>query len=250
VIFMEEQTEQIKQRKLVLPGDELGYGVAGAGTYIDKGVIISKIIGLADEKNGTKFVIPLCGVYNPKKGDGVIGVVKDIVSSKWIVDINSPYTATLSLSDAVNEFIDLTKDDLTRYYDINDIIFAKVLNVSKNKSVSLTMKDKRCRKLYGGILIKVTPSKVPRIIGKKGSMVEMIKEKTNCQIVVGQNGVIWIKGENSRLAAEAILKVEGYAHKTGLTDKIKEFLDSKISEKSKEKKEEEYDIDIEIIEER
>jgi exosome complex component RRP4 len=81
-------------------------------------------------------------------------------------------------------------------------------------------------------------------------MVEMIKEKTNCQIVVGQNGVIWIKGENSRLAAEAILKVEGYAHKTGLTDKIKEFLETKISEKLKEKKEEEYDIDIEIIEER
>ncbi|MEM7816697.1 MAG: exosome complex RNA-binding protein Rrp4 [Candidatus Aenigmatarchaeota archaeon] len=247
----EKALERAKARRLVLPGEELGYGIAGSGTYIEKGVVVSKILGLADERNGTKFVIPLSGVYNPKRGDGVIGIIKDIVSSKWLVDINSPYLATLSLSDALNEFIDLTKEDLTKYYDINDVIFTKVLNVSRNKLVTLTMKEKRCRKLYGGTIIKVTPSKVPRIIGRKGSMVELIKEKTGCQIVVGQNGLIWIKGENKRLATEAILKIENYAHKVGLTDKIKEFLDAMLAkaEKRKEEKlkeEEPLDIDITI----
>ena len=246
----EKALEQAKARKLVLPGDEIGYGIAGSGTYIDKGVVVSKTLGLADEKNGTKFVIPLSGVYSPKKGDGVIGIIKDIVSSKWIVDINSPYLAALSLSDALNEFIDLTKNDLTRYYDIGDVIFTKVLNVSKNKLITLTMKDKRCRKLYGGIIIKVTPSKVPRIIGRKGSMVELIKEKTGCQIVVGQNGLIWIKGEHKRLAVEAILRIESYAHKVGLTDKIKEFLDAMLAKMNKAKqeriKEEELAIDVTI----
>lgn len=246
----EKALERAKARRLVLPGDELGYGIAGSGTYIDKGIVVSKILGLADERNGTKFVIPLSGVYNPKKGDGVIGIIKDIVSSKWIVDINSPYFATLSLSDALNEFIDLTKEDLTKYYDINDVIFTKVLNVSRNKLITLTMKEKRCRKLFGGTIIKVTPSKVPRIIGKKGSMVELIKEKTGCQIVVGQNGLIWIKGENKRLATEAILRIENYAHKVGLTDKIKEFLDAMLTkaEKRKEEKlrEEDQGLDIDI----
>ncbi|MBU5678310.1 MAG: exosome complex RNA-binding protein Rrp4 [Candidatus Aenigmatarchaeota archaeon] len=246
----EKALERAKARRLVLPGEELGYGIAGSGTYIEKGIVVSKILGLADERNGTKFVIPLSGVYNPKRGDGVIGIIKDIVSSKWLVDINSPYLATLSLSDALNEFIDLTKEDLTKYYDINDVIFTKVLNVSRNKLVTLTMKEKRCRKLYGGTIIKVTPSKVPRIIGRKGSMVELIKEKTGCQIVVGQNGLIWIKGENKRLATEAILKIENYAHKVGLTDKIKEFLDAMLAKAEKRKeerlKEEEQGLDIDI----
>jgi len=246
----EKALEHAKSRRLVLPGEELGYGIAGSGTYIEKGVVVSKILGLADERNGTKFVIPLSGVYNPKKGDGVIGTIKDIVSSKWLVDINSPYLATLSLSDALNEFIDLTKEDLTKYYDINDVIFTKVLNVSRNKLVTLTMKEKRCRKLYGGTIIKVTPSKVPRIIGRRGSMVELIKEKTGCQIVVGQNGLIWIKGENKRLAIEAILRIESYAHKVGLTDKVKEFLDAMLAKAEKRKeeklKEEEQGLDIDI----
>ncbi|MFH8110059.1 MAG: KH domain-containing protein, partial [Candidatus Aenigmatarchaeota archaeon] len=134
--------------------------------------------------------------------------------------------------------------------DINDVIFTKVLNVSRNKLVTLTMKEKRCRKLYGGTIIKVTPSKVPRIIGRRGSMVELIKEKTGCQIVVGQNGLIWIKGENKRLAIEAILRIESYAHKVGLTDKVKEFLDAMLAKAEKRKeeklKEEEQGLDIDI----
>ncbi|MEM2991389.1 MAG: exosome complex RNA-binding protein Rrp4 [Halobacteria archaeon] len=226
---METKTEEyVKPRKLVLPGEEIGYGTAGGGTYIDKGSVVSKTVGLSDRKDNIYFVIPLSGVYNPRRGDGIIGIITDIVASKWIVDINSPYTATISLSEAVNEFVDLTKNDLTKYYDFNDIIFAKVLSVSKTKSVSLTMRDKQCRKLYNGILVKVTPSKVPRIIGRQGSMVEMIKKKTGCQIVVGQNGVVWIKGENKQMAVESIIKIEEYAHTVGLTNKIEAFLDARM----------------------
>ena len=89
------------------------------------------------------------------------------------------------------------------------------------------MRSRKCRKLRGGSLIKVTPAKVPRIIGKSGSMVEMIKEKTNTQIVVGQNGLVWIKGDNEHVAAETILMIDQKSHVKGLTDQIKEFLESK-----------------------
>jgi exosome complex component RRP4 len=86
------------------------------------------------------------------------------------------------------------------------------------------MKDVGCKKLYGGIIIKVTPTKVPRIIGRSGSMINLIKKKTKCEIYIGQNGVIWIKGEDKTKAIEAILTIEKESHTIGLTEKIEKML--------------------------
>lgn len=229
--------EKIK-RKLVIPGDFLGEGRAGHGAFeerqtdargVEVSKVFSKFIGLAEEKNDLHFVIPLSGIYNPKRGDGVIGRVEDIAFSKWIIDINSPYQAVLPLSEATDEFIDLTKTDLTKHFDYGDLIFAEISSVTKTKNIQLSMRNRKCRKLKGGRLIMVTPSKVPRIIGKAGSMVEMIKELTKTQIVVGQNGLVWVKGENEDIAAEAILIIEEKSHISGLTDHIKSTLEKKLN---------------------
>lgn len=216
------------QRKLVIPGDLLGTGRSGHGTFEANGKVYSKFVGLAEQKNDLFFVIPLSGIYNPKRGDGVIGKIEDIVFSKWIVDINSPYQAVLPLSEATEDFIDLTKTDLTKYFDYGDLIFAEIFSVTKTKNVQLSMRDRKCRKLRGGRLIKVTPAKVPRIIGKAGSMVEMVKELTGTQIVVGQNGLVWVKGDNEDIAVEAILTIEEKSHTQGLTDYIKEMIQNKL----------------------
>lgn len=216
------------QRKLVIPGDLLGTGRAGHGTYTEDSKIFSKFIGLAEQKNDVFFVIPLSGIYNPKRGDGVIGRIDDVIFSKWLVDINSPYQAVLPLSEATEDFIDLTKTELTKYFDYGDLIFAEISSVSKTKNVQLSMRDRKCRKLRGGRVIKVTPAKVPRIIGKAGSMVEMIKELTETQIVVGQNGLVWVKGDNEDIAVEAILTIEEKSHSQGLTDHIKEMIENKL----------------------
>ncbi len=213
-------------RRLVIVGDFLGQGSAGHGSYEEDGNVFAKCVGLAEERNGMHVVIPLTGIYNPKKGDGIIGKIQDVVFTRLIVDINAPYQGTLSLSEAVEEFIDLTKTDLSQYFNYGDMIFTEIMTVTQAKSVQLTMKSRTCRKLKGGRLIKVTPAKVPRIIGTKGSMVEMIKELTGTQIVVGQNGLVWIKGEKEALAAEAILQIEKKSHVSGLTDQIKEMLSS------------------------
>src|SRR3989338_4652362 len=111
VIRME--TKLKTQRRLVIPGDFIGEGRAGHGAYEESGKVFSKVIGLAEGKEDLFFVIPLGGIYNPKRGDGVIGKVEEIIFSKWIIDINSPYEAVLPLSEATDEFIDLTKTDLT-----------------------------------------------------------------------------------------------------------------------------------------
>ena len=96
--------------------------------------------------------------------------------------------------------------------------------ISKSKNVTLSMNDYRAKKLNGGRLLKITPYKVPRLIGKEGSMIELIKNKTKCQIIVGQNGVVWIKGEKEGLAARAITMIEEESHTSGLTDKISGLL--------------------------
>ncbi len=219
----------MSDRKLVLPGDFLGEGRSGNNTFMEGSKVFSKSVGLVEEKGGVFFVIPLSGIYNPKRGDGVIGKVQEIIFSKFIIDINSPYEAVLSLAEATDEYIDLTKTDLTQYLNYDDLIFAEIISVSKTKNVQLSMKDRKCRKLRGGRVVKVTPAKVPRIIGKGGSMVEMIKETTNTQIVVGQNGIVWVKGDNEDIAIEAILEVEKKSHVQGLTDKIKEMIEKRMS---------------------
>jgi len=229
------------KRRLVIPGEHLGQGRAGSGTYQEGDDAFSRFVGLAEEKSGFHIVIPLSGIYNPKRGDGVVGRVEEIIFSKWIIDINSPYSAALLLSDAVDEFIDITKTDLTKYFNYGDLIFAEITTVSKTKSIQLSMKDRRCRKLRGGRIIKVTPTKVPRIIGRKGSMVEMVKDMTGTQIVVGQNGLVWIKGENEDVAAEAILSIEEKSHLSGLTEHIRAMLEEKMKNRTIPPRREESD---------
>lgn len=218
-------------RKLVIPGDLLGKGRAGHGAYEYDDDVFSKHVGLAEEKNGMFFVIPLSGVYNPKRGDGVVGKIEDVIFSKWLIDINSPYQAVLPLSEATEDFIDLTKTDLTKYLDYNDMVFAEIFSITKTKNVQLSMKNRKCRKLKGGRIIKVTPAKVPRIIGKGGSMVEMIKNMTETQIVVGQNGLVWVKGENEDIAAEAVMTIEEKSHVSGLTNYIKDMLENLMKDR-------------------
>ena len=218
----------VKERQLVIPGEILAKGLdylPSSGCYRVNNEIKSKLLGLVKLKDRFIGIIPLAGVYIPKTGDGVVGLVEDMQTTIWIVDINSPYDAILPLGEAVGEYVDLNKTDISIYYDIGDLIYAKVLNVSKSKQVQLTMNDYRARKLIGGRVLTITPSKVPRLIGKQGSMIELIKNKTKCQIIVGQNGVVWIKGEREGLASKAILTIESESHITGLTDKITAMLE-------------------------
>jgi len=219
----------VKEKQLVTPGDTLAKGLdylPSAGCYRENTEIKAKLMGLTRIKDRFIGVIPLSGVYVPKPGDGIIAKVKDMQSTIWILDINSPYDSILPLSEAVSDYVDISKTDISVYYDVGDVVYAKVLNVTKSKSVQLTMNDYRARKLVDGRMMKVTPSKVPRLIGKEGSMIELIKSKTGCQIIVGQNGLVWLKGENEPLAAKAIEMVEDFAHVEGLTDKVTKMLES------------------------
>ena len=212
-------------REIVLPGEvlvDVKDGRLGHGTFVEDGKIISKFLGIL-KKGEYISVVPLSGVYLPKRGDKIIGFITGIEKVGWVVDINSPWEAFLPLSEAVDEFIDFRKTDIIRYYDVGDIVYANILDV-KRGNIQLTMKEPMARKLKGGVTIRITPSKVPRLIGKEGSMINTIKEKTGTVIRVGQNGVVWISGEKVDKAIKAIKMIEEKSHIIGLTEEISKLL--------------------------
>jgi len=220
---------KVKNKDIVVPGQELAIGMgflpAGAAFRDNEGVIASQV-GLVNINGNVVKIIPLTGRYVPKVGDLVVGKIVDMSFNNWFVDIGYAYDAVLSLRD-VPEYVERNAD-LTRYYNFDDMIVASISKVTRAMNIDLTMKGPGLIKIINGRFINISPSKVPRVIGKQGSMIEMIKRATNCKIIVGQNGRVWIKGEdmkNENLAALAILKIEKESHMDGLTDKINKFLE-------------------------
>ncbi len=219
----------IKEKEIAVPGEKLAEGMdylPGSGTYREGETIVAGMLGLTIIDGRAVKLIPLSGVYIPKKGDTIICKVVDITFSGWRLDTNSPYSAMMGLKDGTSEFI-ARGADLTRYYNLGDFVICKVINVTSQKLVDVTMKGPGLRKINGGRIIEVDSNKVPRIIGKQGSMVSMIKEITGSQITVGQNGIVWINGSPKQefLAIRAIRKIEKESHMSGLTEKIKAFLE-------------------------
>jgi len=218
----------VNERELVVPGTPLAKGKysLGGGTVRDGEEIIATVLGLFyfDEKRKAVRVVPLEGKYLPKEGDSVVGKIVRVLPGKWLVDVNSAYIASLEPRNALHDRV----EDLSRIYDVGDLIFAKVDRVNEIYDAGLFTKSMPYGKLRGGTVIEIRPTRVPRLIGKKGSMIYMIKKETQSKILVGQNGVIWVKGqpEMESLIRATVEMIDNEAHISGLTDKTKEFLDN------------------------
>lgn len=214
-------------RKMVIPGELIAEGEhkLGEGVFREQGKIYSSVMGLVDEKKGYIRVIPLTGKYMPKVEDFVIGKIEDVQFSHWEVDINSAYSAILNASDYFRE-IDIFQTALVKVLAPGDLIFAVVREITPTKKVYVTMVDRGARILKGGRLLKINPTKVPRVIGKNSSMISMLKKEVRCDILVGQNGRIWLNGEAERvnLAVKAIELIEREAHTAGLTERVKNMI--------------------------
>ena len=212
-------------REIVLPGDLLSTNpkTAGSNTYVDGNRVYASVLGLMDKTETTVKVIPLKGRYVPSVNDTVIGIVKEVSANGWIVDVLSPYIAFLPTTENPNMKPNKKPNEIL---DIGDTIIAKVMNIDPKMRVTLTMKDKLCRPIRVGRVVVINPTRVPRVIGKKGSMIKLLKSELDVQIIVGQNGLIWINGDRRKvsIAEEAIYIIEREAHTEGLTDRIAKFI--------------------------
>lgn len=221
---------KVNDKEVVVPGEVLAEGMEflpSFGTYREGDKILASRLGLLIVDGKVLKLVPLSGLYHPKRGDTIICQVTEILMSGWRVDTNSAYSAVINMKDATSEFIPRGAD-LTKYFMIGDYVIGKIVNVTSQMLVDVSLKGPGLRRLKGGRIVKINSNKVPRIIGKQGSMVSMIKDYTNCKILVGQNGVVWLSGEDPAkelLAVETILKIEVEAHLSGLTDSIKVFLE-------------------------
>lgn len=214
------------KRDIVIPSELLGDAdkiKAGRGTFIENGKIYSEKLGILSKNSNFVNIIPLKGKYDAIEGDFIIGIVQEALSSAWLVDINAPYPALLH----VNEVPwDVEFGETEKYLNHGDSIMAKILEVNIEKKLQITLKDRNLYKIKGGYITYIEPSKVPRLIGKKGSMISLIKKYSNCRMFIGKNGRIWIDGkdENITKVIKVINTIENESISFGLTDKIENIL--------------------------
>lgn len=214
-------------RKMVLPGEFIVEGdlKLGDGVFREDGRVYSSVMGLLDLKENYVKVIPITGRYTPKVHDFVIGGIEDMDYSNWYVNIGAAYSATITAKDFFRER-DGFQEDISKAMSMGDTVYTMIREISPRKRVFLSMRERGTRKLRGGRIIEVTPAKVPRIIGRKGSMISMIKHETGCRVLVGQNGRVWIEGAPERmdLVVRMIERIEKDAHTSGLTQNIKDMI--------------------------
>ncbi|RJS68707.1 RNA-binding protein [Candidatus Bathyarchaeota archaeon] len=226
-----------EKRQLVTPGDLLAEGdyIAGENTYKENDKIYASRIGLVDYEDRKVNVVALRAFYIPRVGDTVIGTVVEVGFNGWTVDINSPYLALLRASDVLSRPFRPQKNDLSKVLDVGDLVIAKIIAYDRAHNPQLTVGEPGLGKITRGQVVKITPTKIPRVIGRKGSMISMIKQETGCHIILGHNGVILITGkrlEDEQLAMMAIHKIDEESHTSGLTDRVTQMIKN---EKAKRK---------------
>ena len=212
-----------KDKRYVIPGDIITTGPyrPEQNVILDGNKMIATCIGLSDITDGAVRVIPLTGRYIPKGDDLVVGKVISHSAMSWEVDINSCYLGILPASDVFGRDFSSHANDLTEKLSNGDLIAARIVNFDRTRDPLITISGRELGKIDSGELIKISTSKVPRLIGKRGSMIQMIEEATNANITIGQNGIIIASCENPdglSKAIRAINMIEEDSHRINLTD--------------------------------
>ena len=221
-----------EKKRHVIPGEVIVSGPyrAEQNTVLQGDKVLATSIGLSDVHDGSVRVIPLTGGYYPKDDDLVIGKIISHSAMSWEVDINSCYSGMLPATDVFGRDFSSHSDDLSSKLRKGDLIATRIVNSDKTRDPLLTISGRELGKIDYGELVEITPSKVARLIGKRGSMIQMIESATRAQITIGQNGLIVIACEDSDgllRAINAVELVEEKAHVADLTDMISEMLELK-----------------------
>ena len=220
------------KRKYVIPGDLVTTGPfrPEQNVVVEGNKIISTTIGISEIYDDSVRVIPLTGKYIPKINDLVIGKVISHTSLSWELDINSCYVGFLPAQDVFGRDFSAHADELTSKLKSGDLVAARIANFDRTRDPLVTIADRDLGKIDSGDLIKISPSKVPRLIGKRGTMIQAIEMATNAAVTIGQNGWVVVSCESPEgllKAKKAIKMVDEKAHIANLTDQVKEMLESK-----------------------
>jgi len=217
-----------EERQIVIPGEVIVKGnefLPSEGSYRSGEEVIAGRFGIANISEKHVRVIPISGAYYPRRGNTIIGTIVDITFNGWLIDFGGAQNAFLPVAE-VPRYIN--RNELREYLDFGESVIVKVWDV-KSRGIDVSMKLRGFGKIEGGMIISVNSNKVPRIIGKEGSMVNIIKKATGCDITVGQNGKVWINGSSAEkeIATRKIIEfIVNNSVMNGLTEKVEEFIKS------------------------
>ena len=219
----------MSESQFVLPGDVIITGDyrPEQNVVLDGNRLMSTAVGFSEIKDNSVTVTPLTGLYTPKTDDLVIGKIVSHNALSWEVDINSYYSGILTASDIFGKDYSASRDDLSLKLNTCDIILARIANVGSRDPL-LTIIGENLGKIDAGELVKISPAKIPRLLGKHGSMIQSIEASTNATITVGQNGFIILKCDDSAGLQKAIasIKMIGMTHDdANIEEKIQNILD-------------------------
>ena len=217
------------QNQFVLPGDVIVTGDyrPEQNVKLEGNRLMSTAIGFSEIKDDLVTVTPLTGLYTPKTDDLVIGKIVSHNALSWEVDINSYYPGILTAFDIFGKDYSASRDDLSLKLNTCDIILARIANVGSRDPL-LTIIGEKLGKIDSGELVKISPAKIPRLLGKHKSMIQSIETSTNATITVGQNGFIILKCDDSaglQKAIESIKMIGVTHHDDSIEEKIQNILD-------------------------
>jgi exosome complex component RRP4 len=183
------------------------------------------VLGLLSRKPPVVRIIPLSGRYIPKARDVVVGTVTDVQGTFWLLDIGAPRWAPLHMTGTPWQ-IDF--GETGNYLRVGDAVVVAIENIENTGRIGVTMVGDGLGKLEGGTLVTISPAKVPRVIGRGGSMIGTITRLTDCKVSVGQNGRIWIDGSPDGIlrVRECLRMIEEEGQRAGLTERIEHYLQS------------------------
>jgi exosome complex component RRP4 len=194
-------------KKIVLPGEKIANGRLNVpNTFVKGEETFAAVIGMLD---GEGRYIPLENRYRPSVGDIVIGVVTDVRHAGYEVDLSLPEGGFIPTR------------DMRISLQLGDFVICKVKMVNEVGDVDLG----EVRRLPKGKIIDFPSAKVPRLIGRKSSMLMLLKDYAGGDIMVGNNGMVWISEKSDMpLVLKAIKLIEKKAHMSGLTDEVANML--------------------------
>jgi exosome complex component RRP4 len=221
------------ERKQVIPGDVIARGNYRYGAYVEKrgDEYIALRVGLAEVGRDGVKLNPLTGPYIPRAEDDVIGKVVDLNGFGWVVDINSCFDGFLPASFVFGREFSPSTHDLSSKFRVGDMIGARIESFERSRDPQLSIRGHGYGKIDSGEIVKISPTKVPRLIGRRGAMINLISEKTGCDVRVGQNGLVVVNGPPDGIVktARVVKMVEEEAHSADLMAKVEAYLGGESS---------------------
>lgn len=174
-----------KNHQLVIPGQLIGEEIKTCDNcYKEQNKWYSSVLGIVSiDKDNNVNIKSVRGFYVPKEGDYVIGEIKSILPSFWIVSLGA-YSAKLTQQNYPFKREAIKEGTFVR---------GKIINADL-EDAEISLRCNECGLLLGGTIIYFDPSKMSKVIGNKGETIEKIKNLSKCEITYGYNGILWIRG--------------------------------------------------------